>query len=347
MVYIFFYRSTITSGDFNYNRLQQMKILVTGGAGFIGSHMSERLLKDGHDLVCVDNFITGRESNISHLEANPKFRLIRHNITQPLQIDGPLDVVLHFASPASPADYLKYPIQTLKVGSLGTLNALGIAKTKQARFLLASTSEVYGDPQVHPQPEGYWGHVNPVGPRGVYDESKRFAEALTMAYHQEHRVNTQIARIFNTYGPRMRMEDGRAIPNFLTQALRGEPLTIFGEGKQTRSFCYVSDLVDGLIGLMKTDCHDPVNVGNPEEYTVLELAKVVLKLTAVAHGTLDYRPLPTDDPRQRRPDISKINRLTGWKPRVSLEEGLVLTIPWFRQAVLEADPSRSREMKAG
>ena len=311
-----------------------MRILITGGAGFLGSNLCERFLAEGASVICVDNFITGREANLSGFSSHPSFSLIRHDISHPLEVDGPVDHVLHFASPASPLDYLKYPIQTMKVGSLGTLNVLGIAKAKRARFLLASTSEVYGDPQIHPQPEDYWGHVNPVGPRGVYDEAKRFAEALTRAYHVEHSVDTRIARIFNTYGPGMRQEDGRAIPNFISQALRGSPLTIYGDGSHTRSFCYISDMVDGICRLLQSDFHDPVNLGNPEEITLLHLAKTILRL-AGSSSSLEFKPLPEDDPKVRCPDISKARRTLNWDPRVPLEEGLGKTVASFRQILID------------
>lgn len=307
-----------------------MKVLITGGAGFIGSHLCRRYLADGAEVVCVDNFLTGAEENIAPLRAERAFRFIEHNVSQPLEIDGPVDLVLHFASPASPIDYLKLPIQTLKVGSIGTMNALGMAKAKKARFLLASTSEVYGDPQVHPQVETYWGHVNPIGPRGVYDEAKRFAEAMTMAYRRHHGVDTRIVRIFNTYGPRMRRNDGRAIPAFITQALRGEPVTVFGEGKQTRSFCYIDDLIEGIVRLCRSDYHDPVNLGNPGEYTMRQLAERIIALTQ-SRSQIAYQPLPQDDPKQRCPDIGVAKReLGGWEPRVGLDEGLRTTIDWFR-----------------
>ncbi len=306
-----------------------MRVLITGGAGFIGSHLCDRVLAEGDQVVCVDNFITGEESNIAHLRDRPPFRLIRHDITKPLEVEGPVDLILHFASPASPIDYLKLPIQTLKVGSLGTLNALGIAKAKRARLLLASTSEVYGDPQVHPQLESYWGHVNPVGPRGVYDESKRFAEAMTMAYHRAHGVDTRIVRIFNSYGPRMRAHDGRAIPAFITQALRGEPLTVFGKGSQTRSFCYIDDLIEGIVRLIRADWHEPVNIGNPGEYTILQLAERIIALTGSASRVV-FKPLPQDDPQQRCPDITVARTRLGWQPRVDLDTGLNQTIGWFR-----------------
>jgi len=280
--------------------------------------------------VCLDNFLTGSEANIAHLLSQSGFRLIRHDITKPFEPEGSIDHILHFASPASPIDYLKLPIQTLKVGSLGTLNALGIAKAKKAKFLLASTSEVYGDPQVHPQPESYWGHVNPVGPRGVYDEAKRFAEALTMAYHRVHDIDTRIVRIFNTYGPRMRREDGRAIPTFIGQALRGEPLTVFGDGTQTRSFCYIDDLVEGIRRLMDVDLHDPVNLGNADEQTLLELAEKILECCGESKSRIQFRELPVDDPKQRRPDLTRARQSLGWEYRISLDEGLRRTIAWFR-----------------
>lgn len=306
---------------------------MTGGAGFIGSGLCERFLMERHKVWCVDSLITGRRDNIAHLLDQPGLTFLQHNISLPLEVPGAVDYVLHLASPASPPDYLKYPIQTMKVGSLGTLHALGMAKAKRAKFLLASTSEVYGDPLVHPQPETYWGHVNPVGPRGVYDEAKRFAEALTMAYHREHGVNTRIARIFNTYGPRMRLDDGRAIPTFIGQALRGEPLTIYGNGSQTRSFCYLDDLIEGIVRLMATDYHEPINLGNPEECTILELAQLVLEATeaAVSPSRLSFTALPVDDPKQRRPDISLAKARLGWQPRVPLREGLAKTIAWFKQ----------------
>jgi len=307
-----------------------MKILITGGAGFIGSHLCDRLIGERHTVLCVDNFITGSESNIASFLHHPAFQLLRHDIAKPLEIDAPLDYVLHFASPASPKDYLRYPIQTLKVGSLGTLNALGIAKATGAQFLLASTSEVYGDPQVHPQTEDYWGHVNPVGPRGVYDEAKRFAEALTMAYHREHGLKTHIVRIFNTYGPRMRLNDGRAVPTFIGQALRGEPLTVFGDGKQTRSFCYVDDLIEGIRRLMEAPIHEPVNVGNPDERSVLEIATLILASFKGSKSRIEFRPLPQDDPKQRKPDLTKAKTVLKWQPKVPLDEGLSKTIAWFR-----------------
>ena len=313
-----------------------MRILITGGAGFIGSHLCERLIAERpeHHLLCVDDFITGSMSNIEPLMGSGRFRLIRHDITRPLEIDGAVDAVLHFASPASPIDYLKYPIQTLKVGSLGTHNALGIAKAKRARFLLASTSEVYGDPLVNPQPESYWGNVNPIGPRGVYDEAKRFAEAITMAYHREHGVDTRIARIFNTFGPRMRQDDGRVVPTLVGQALRGEPLTLFGDGSQTRSFCYIDDLVTGLLALLEAEHHEPVNLGNPTEMTVRHLAEQVLRLTG-SKSRFVFKPLPQDDPKVRRPDITRATQLLQWSPRVSLDDGLSRTIRWLQQELQE------------
>lgn len=314
-----------------------MRVLITGGAGFIGSHLCDRFLADGHAVLCVDNFITGSERNIAHLRPRPAFQFVSHDISKPFEPDGPVDLILHFASPASPIDYLKLPIQTLKVGSLGTLNALGIAKAKRARFLLASTSEVYGDPQVHPQVESYWGHVNPVGPRGVYDEAKRFAEAMTMAYHRYHGIDTRIVRIFNTYGERMRADDGRAIPAFISQALRGEPLTAFGKGGQTRSFCYVDDLVEGIVRLTQSNEHDPVNLGNPGEYTILQLAERIIALTE-SKSRIEFRPLPQDDPKQRCPDITRARTLLGWEPTVNLDEGLAKTIAWFRKPQTAAGP---------
>ena len=306
-----------------------MRTLITGGAGFVGSHLCERFLAEGHDVICVDNFITGNPVNIEPLRSNPRFTFVRHNISQPLEIDGDIDNILHFASPASPVDYLAHPIPTLKVGSLGTHNTLGLAKLKGARYLLASTSEVYGDPEVHPQREDYWGHVNPIGVRGVYDEAKRFAEAMTMAYHRYHGVNTHIVRIFNTHGPRMRLDDGRVVPNFMGQALRGEPLTVYGDGAQTRSFCYVSDLVEGIYRLLGTDFHEPVNLGNPEEVTILEFAKEILELSG-SKSAIVHKPLPQDDPKVRKPDITRARTLLGWEPRVPRREGLKRTLEYFR-----------------
>ena len=309
-----------------------MRAVVTGAAGFLGSHLSERLLNDGHTVVGVDNLITGNIDNVSHLEETGAFTLIQHDVSQFVSIDGSVDAVFHFASPASPIDYLRLPIQTLKVGSLGTHNALGLAKAKGARFFLASTSEVYGDPEEHPQTEPYWGHVNPVGPRGVYDEAKRFAEAMTMAYHRYHDVDTRIVRIFNTYGPRMRPGDGRVVSNFIVQALRGEPLTVYGDGSQTRSFCYVDDEIEGIIRLFEHGGHDPTNVGNPNEFTVSQLAELVRSLVG-ADVRIVYEALPTDDPKVRCPDISKAKADFGWEPKVPLEEGLKRTINFFRDTL--------------
>jgi dTDP-glucose 4,6-dehydratase len=303
--------------------------LVTGGAGFLGSHLCDRLLGMGWRVLAVDNLLTGREENLAHLAGDPRFRLILHDICRPLEVAEPLDWVFHFASPASPIDYLELPIQTLKVGSLGTHNGLGLAKAKGARFLLASTSEVYGDPLVHPQPESYWGHVNPVGPRGVYDEAKRFAEAMTMAYHRVHGLDIRIVRIFNTYGPRMRLRDGRVVPAFLQQALQGEPLTVFGDGSQTRSFCFVDDLVEGIVRLALSDLAEPVNLGNPEEMSILDFARTILAATGGA-SPIVFHPLPTDDPRQRRPDIALARTRLGWEPKVPLAEGLARTLGHFR-----------------
>ncbi len=304
--------------------------LVTGGAGFLGSHLCDRLIQEGHEVTCVDNLITGDMDNVAHLLGNEGFRFIKQDVTEYLYVEGHLDYILHFASPASPVDYLRFPIQTLKVGSLGTHKALGLAKAKGARLLLASTSEVYGDPQVHPQPETYWGHVNPVGPRGVYDEAKRFAEAMTMAYHRYHGVDTRIARIFNTYGPRMRPHDGRVVSNFLVQALAGRPLTVYGDGKQTRSFCFVSDLVEGLFRLLMSSEAEPVNLGNPAERSIRDLVAAV-EAVVDQPITVTYNPLPTDDPRVRQPDISRARERLGWEPKVDLPAGLRETIAYFRQ----------------
>ncbi|MEQ1758974.1 MAG: UDP-glucuronic acid decarboxylase family protein [Vicinamibacterales bacterium] len=307
------------------------RTVVTGGAGFIGSHLCEALLDRGHSVVVVDNLLTGDLSNIAHLR-NRDLEFIRHDVTRHIDIDGDVDYVLHWASPASPIDYLELPIQTLKVGSLGTHNALGLAMKKNARFVIASTSEVYGDPLEHPQKETYWGNVNPIGPRGVYDEAKRFAEAMTLAYHRYHGVDTKIVRIFNTYGPRMRLRDGRAVPAFMSQALRGEDVTVFGSGSQTRSFTYVSDLVDGILRLMDSSTNEPVNIGNPHELTIEEIAKAIIKLVG-SKSRIVYRPLPTDDPKQRRPDITRARTLLGWEPKVELEEGLLKTVDYFRKKV--------------
>jgi dTDP-glucose 4,6-dehydratase len=307
-----------------------MRILITGAAGFLGSHLTDRFLAEGHHVIGMDNLITGNLKNVEHLAGEARWQFVRHDVTRFIAVDGPLDGVLHFASPASPIDYLELPIQTLKVGSLGTHNALGLALAKGARFLLASTSEVYGDPLEHPQAEGYWGNVNPVGPRGVYDEAKRFGEAMTMAYHRYHGVDTRIVRIFNTYGPRMRPRDGRVVSNFIVQALQGEPLTVYGDGRQTRSFCYVDDLVEGIYRLFLRGTADPVNLGNPDEFTVLQLAELVLKLTG-APGPIERKPLPVDDPRVRQPDIGLAGRTLDWAPTVRLEDGLRRTITFFRE----------------
>jgi dTDP-glucose 4,6-dehydratase len=306
------------------------RILVTGGAGFIGSHLCERLLAEGNDVICIDNFLTGSPDNVAPLLENPRFLFIQQDVTNFMYVKGPLDAILHFASPASPIDYLELPIPTLKVGSLGTHKALGLAKEKGARFLLASTSETYGDPLVHPQTEDYWGNVNPIGPRGVYDEAKRFAEAITMAYHRAHGLDTRIVRIFNTYGPRMRRKDGRVVPNFIAQALKGEDLTVYGDGSQTRSFCYVTDLVEGILRLLRSDYALPVNIGNPREMTVLEFAKLIIDLTKSKSG-IAYKELPVDDPKVRQPDITRARKLLGgWEPVVAVEEGLQRTIDFFR-----------------
>jgi len=309
------------------------RTLVTGGAGFLGSHLCDALLERGHEVVAMDNLITGSVENIEHIR-NKNFSFIKHDVTNYIYLAGSLDYILHFASPASPVDYLEKPIPTLKVGSLGTHNALGLAKEKRARFILASTSEVYGDPLIHPQPETYWGNVNPIGPRGVYDEAKRFAEAITMAYQRYHGMETRIVRIFNTYGPRMRLRDGRVVPAFISQALRGEPLTVFGDGSQTRSFCYVSDLVDGILRLLFSDENEPTNIGNPAEMTILQFAEAILKYTN-SKSEIVRRPLPTDDPKQRRPDIAKAQRvLDGWAPKVDLEHGIAKTVDYFRDRVI-------------
>jgi dTDP-glucose 4,6-dehydratase len=306
-----------------------VRVLITGAAGFLGSHLSDRFLADGHAVVGLDNFITGHADNLAHLTGNPKFEFIKHNISTYTYVSGDIDGVLHFASPASPVDYLEHPIPTLKVGALGTHNALGLAKAKRARFFLASTSEVYGDPLIHPQPETYWGNVNPVGPRGVYDEAKRFAEALTMAYRRFHGLDTRIVRIFNTYGPRMRPFDGRVVSNFIVQALTGQPLTIYGDGSQTRSFCYVSDEIEGIYRLFMDGDGEPTNIGNPDEFTVLQLAELVRELTD-ADVPIEHRPLPEDDPRVRQPDISRARRMLGWTPKVPLRDGVTRTVEYFR-----------------
>jgi dTDP-glucose 4,6-dehydratase len=312
-----------------------MRILVTGGAGFLGSHLCDRLLAEGHDVIAMDNLLTGNTDNIAHLAGHKRFLFIEHNVTNYIYIKGDLDAILHFASPASPVDYLELPIQTLKVGSLGTHNALGLAMAKGARLLLASTSEVYGDPQVHPQTEDYWGHVNPIGPRGVYDEAKRFAEAMVMAYHRSHGVDTRIVRIFNTYGPRMRLNDGRVVPNFIGQALRGEPLTVYGDGSQTRSFCFVTDLVDGIYRLLLSDEVEPVNIGNPIETTILEFAEKINAFTGNQAG-IQFKPLPKDDPKKRQPNIAKAKRILGWEPKVALDQGMATTVDWFAERLRQA-----------
>jgi dTDP-glucose 4,6-dehydratase len=321
-----------------------MRILITGAAGFLGSHLCDRFLSEGHEVVGMDNFITGSADNIAHLFGRPDFQFIEHDVTNYIYVEGPLDGILHFASPASPIDYLEHPIPTLKVGSLGTHKALGLAKAKGARLLLASTSEVYGDPQVHPQPESYWGHVNPVGPRGVYDEAKRFAEAITMAYHRYHGVETRIVRIFNTYGPRMRPNDGRVVSNFIVQALRGDPLSIYGEGQQTRSFTYADDLIEGIFRLFFSDRVEPTNIGNPVEFTIRELARLVLELTG-SDSELAFHPIPEDDPKVRQPDITNARAALGWEPRVPLREGLERTIPYFRRLV-EGEGAAARTLVA-
>jgi dTDP-glucose 4,6-dehydratase len=309
-----------------------MRLLVTGAAGFLGSHLCDRLLALDYTVMGMDNLLTGNPTNLAHLEKHPRFRLVRHDVSTFIDVPGPVDGILHFASPASPIDYLEHPIPTLKVGALGTHNTLGLAKEKSARFFLASTSEVYGDPLVHPQPEGYWGNVNPVGPRGVYDEAKRFAEAMTMAYHRYHGLDTRIVRIFNTYGPRMRPNDGRVVSNFISQALRGEPLTIYGDGTQTRSFCYVDDLIEGIVRLFERGTPEPTNIGNPKEFTVRQLAERVLQLTG-SRSPIVEKPLPEDDPRVRQPDITRARETLGWEPRVSLDEGLGRTIEYLRTVV--------------
>jgi dTDP-glucose 4,6-dehydratase len=308
-----------------------MRMVVTGAAGFLGSHLCDYLLSKGHAVIGLDNLITGSTRNIEHLAGNDRFSFVKHDVTEYMYITGPVDAVLHFASPASPVDYLEYPIQTLKVGALGTHKALGLAREKKARLLLASSSEVYGDPLVHPQNEDYWGNVNPIGPRGVYDEAKRFAEALTFAYHRTHGIDTKIARIFNTYGPRMRTGDGRVVPNFIAQALSGKPLTVYGDGTQTRSFCYVSDLIDGIYRLLISETNEPVNLGNPNEMQIIEFAKKVIELTR-GESDIVFERLPVDDPKVRQPDIGKAKQLLGWEPKIRLGEGLNLTVEFFRSA---------------
>ena len=314
--------------------MNSKRIVITGGAGFLGSHLCDRFINDGMEVVCVDNLLTGNLENISHLFGNDKFHFIKHDVTNYVFVPGKVDYILHFASPASPIDYLKLPIQTLKVGSLGTHKALGLAKEKNATFLLASTSEVYGDPDVHPQSEEYWGNVNPIGPRGVYDEAKRFAEALTMAYHRYHNVDTRIVRIFNTYGPRMRLDDGRALPTFISQALNNKDLTVFGDGSQTRSFTYVSDQIEGIYRLLMSNIVEPVNIGNPSEITIKNFAEEVIRLTQ-SNSKIIYKELPVDDPKVRQPDVSRAKELLDWESKISLEEGLNMAIYYFRKSLLE------------
>ena len=315
------------------------RAVITGGAGFLGSHLCERALAEGHEVVCVDNLVTGRLENLKHLLHRPDFEYLEHDISKPVTVEGPVDIILHFASPASPIDYLELPIQTLKVGSLGTHNCLGLAKAKNARFLLASTSEVYGDPKEHPQKETYWGNVNPVGPRGVYDEAKRFAEAMAMAYHRYHGLDVRIVRIFNTYGPRMRVRDGRVVPAFVQQALTGEPMTVFGQGQQTRSFCYVDDLIEGIWRLLMSDLREPCNIGNPHEMTILEFAETI-KAAVGSTSPIVFKPLPVDDPQTRQPDITQARERLGWEPKVTLAEGLKSTIAYFRSVLEEQGLSR-------
>jgi dTDP-glucose 4,6-dehydratase len=319
-----------------------MRILITGGAGFLGSHLCDRFLSEGHQVVAMDNLITGSTANIEHLAGDENFRFVKQDVTEYLYVEGELDAILHFASPASPIDYLELPIQTLKVGALGTHKTLGLAREKEARYLLASTSEVYGDPLEHPQREDYWGNVNPIGPRGVYDEAKRFAEAMTMAYHRYHGLDTRIARIFNTYGPRMRLEDGRVVPNFIAQALRHEPLTVYGDGQQTRSFCYVSDLIEGIYRLLFSHEVEPVNVGNPREMAIIEFAKLVNGITGNSAGVV-HEPLPVDDPKVRQPDITRARSVLGWEPEVPLEDGLRETITWFEERLGRDDARRESD----
>jgi len=314
----------------------KQRVLITGGAGFLGSHLCDRFLKEGFEVLCMDNLLTGSKENIEHLVGNEDFQFLHNNVSEYVHVPGELHYILHFASPASPIDYLKMPIQTLKVGSLGTLHLLGLAKDKKATILVASTSEIYGDPLVHPQTEDYWGNVNPVGPRGVYDEAKRFLEAITMAYHTFHGLDTKIIRIFNTYGPRMRLNDGRALPAFIGQALRGEDITVFGDGSQTRSFCYVDDLVEGIYRLLLSDYNQPVNIGNPDEITILEFAEEVVKLTG-SKSKIIFKDLPTDDPKQRKPDITRAKQILGWEPRFSRSEGLIPTLEYFKNKVGSSD----------
>lgn len=309
---------------------KKKNVVITGGAGFLGSHLCDHFIEDGYKVYCIDNLKTGSLRNIKHLRKDKNFRFIKHDVSKSFRIAGKIDYILHFASPASPVDYLKYPIPTLKVGSLGAHNTLGLAKLKKARYLIASTSEVYGDPLVHPQKETYWGNVNPIGPRGCYDEAKRFQEAITMGYHTYHKVNTGMVRIFNTYGPRMSIKDGRVVPNFIDQALHNKPITVYGKGKQTRSFCYYSDLVDGIVRLLKSNYHYPVNIGNPGEFTILQFAKLVIKASN-SKSKIVYRPLPQDDPKQRKPDITLAKKLLKWNPRVQLAEGLDQTLAWFKK----------------
>jgi dTDP-glucose 4,6-dehydratase len=314
------------------SRAKKPVSVVTGGAGFLGSHLVDRLLAEGHRVIAIDNLITGNTTNIGHLTGNPDFHFIKHNVSNFIFLpENKIDYVFHFASPASPIDYLELPIPTLKVGALGTHNTLGLAKDKKAAYILASTSECYGDPLVHPQKEDYWGNVNPIGPRGVYDEAKRFAEAMTMAYHRYHKVDTRIVRIFNTYGPRMRLRDGRVVPSFIGQALAGKPLTVFGDGSQTRSFCYVSDLIDGIFKLAMSDFHEPVNIGNPREMTIKQFAAEIIRITGT-RSKIEYKPLPVDDPKVRQPDISRAKKILGWQPQVEFEEGIKKTIEYFRNA---------------
>jgi dTDP-glucose 4,6-dehydratase len=318
-----------------------LRVVLTGGAGFLGSHLCDVLIAKGWEVLCLDNLITGSEANVAHLRSNPRFRFVKQDVSSPMEVAGSVDAVMHFASPASPPDYMKHPIETLKVGSFGTHNALELALAKKAKFVMASTSECYGDPDISPQPESYWGHVNSTGPRSVYDEAKRYSEAATMAYHRHHGLDTRIVRIFNTYGPRMRLNDGRALPNFLYQALVGEPITVYGDGKQTRSFCYVSDLIEGIYRLFESSEHLPVNIGNPHEITILEFAERVRALVG-AKVPIIFRPLPQDDPKQRCPDITKARRILNWEPKIDLEEGLQRTYAFFREQVASPGPAPAR-----